>query len=204
MTETEALDFAPLVAAINAQPLSTYTGSLTTPPCAEGLQFFVTTQQLPLNVATYNKIKSVVGFNARYTQAAPGQENLLSVAAKNIQARAGIVAPPVAAPVATPIVESPAAKPTASKAPSKAPAAPAEKVESIPAPVAAPVASPPTSVSKYSRILRASSILTWYQGNVQVVGSQVTPELAKLIKEQTGIDVPVSARLRRAIRAFKA
>ncbi|PMD52492.1 putative carbonic anhydrase [Hyaloscypha bicolor E] len=68
VTETGALDFAPLVDVISKQALHTYEGSLTTPPCAEGLKFFVTSQQLPLDVATFNKIKAVVGFNARFTQ----------------------------------------------------------------------------------------------------------------------------------------
>lgn len=122
ITETGAIDFAPFVAAINAQTLSTYTGSLTTPPCAEGLQFFVTTKQLPINVATFNTIKSVVGFNARFVQATPGTENLLSAASKQIMKQAPIgVAPPAASTSASSTTATPAA--TSST--------PAEKVEAI-------------------------------------------------------------------------
>jgi hypothetical protein len=82
VTETGALDFAPLVDVISKQALHTYEGSLTTPPCAEGLKFFVTSQQLPLDVATFNKIKTVVGFNARFTQNNVGAENLLALSSQ--------------------------------------------------------------------------------------------------------------------------
>jgi len=80
--ETGALDFAPLVDVISKQAFHTYEGSLTTPPCAEGLKFFVTSQQLPLDVATFNKIKAVVGFNARFTQNNVGAENLLALSSQ--------------------------------------------------------------------------------------------------------------------------
>ena len=71
---------------ISKQALHTYEGSLTTPPCAEGLKFFVTSQQLPLNVATFNQIKAVVGFNARFTQNTVGAENLLTLSSQSVTA----------------------------------------------------------------------------------------------------------------------
>jgi len=171
--------------------MSSYTGSLTTPPCAEGLQFFVTTEQLPIDVATFNKIKSVVGFNARFTQNTPGQDNLLSAAARQIQG-AGAVVPPVAAvPSAAPVAEekveaivgAPAAAPVAAPVQS-----PHVVVEKPAAPVAAPVAAP---------IVSAPVV-----GGAHVIGGgKITPEMAKLIKAQTGIDVPVSAKKSRKFRA---
>jgi hypothetical protein len=85
---------------MKAQSLLTYTGSLTTPPCAEGLQFFVTTQQLPIDVATFNKVKAVVGFNARFTQNNAGSPNLLSLASTAMNAGIAPVENVVAAPVA--------------------------------------------------------------------------------------------------------
>ncbi|PVH77285.1 carbonic anhydrase [Cadophora sp. DSE1049] len=103
VTETGALDFAPLVDVLSKQSLSTYAGSLTTPPCAEGLTFFITTEQLALNVATFNQIKAVVGFNARFTQNVVGQDNLLAASAKvvaQVEAAAGGAEAVVAAPVA--------------------------------------------------------------------------------------------------------
>lgn len=154
ITQTGALNFAPFVAAINAQSLSTYTGSLTTPPCAEGLQFFVTSQQLPINVATFNSIKSVVGFNARFVQAAPGKENLLNAAAKQIQKQAPIAGNPVASPPA-------ASSSSTVSATTAAPAAtsPAEKVEAVqPPPVAAPATpAPPAAARPVSSIVPSTS-----------------------------------------------
>ncbi|KAL2063707.1 hypothetical protein VTL71DRAFT_5512 [Oculimacula yallundae] len=84
VTETGPLDFAPLVDVLSKQSLSTYAGSLTTPPCAEGLNFFITTEQLALNVATFNMIKAVVGFNARFTQNIIGEDNLLAASARTV------------------------------------------------------------------------------------------------------------------------
>ncbi|KAI5778742.1 alpha carbonic anhydrase [Geopyxis carbonaria] len=79
VTETGALDFAPLVEHLMGTPLFEYTGSLTTPPCAEGLTFLVTEVPLDLDVATFNAIKSIVRFNSRYTQNDLAQTNILQV-----------------------------------------------------------------------------------------------------------------------------
>ena len=49
--------------------------------CAEGLTFLVLSEPLPLNVATFNAIKKVVKFNARYSQNKLGERNLLDIAA---------------------------------------------------------------------------------------------------------------------------
>lgn len=105
MTETPALAFGTLVEAIKGQNILSYTGSLTTPPCAEGLKFLVTTQQLPLDVASFNTLKAVVGFNSRFTQNTVGATNLLSLTSATLTAagaEAGAAAP-VAAPIAAPV-----------------------------------------------------------------------------------------------------
>jgi carbonic anhydrase len=81
VTETGPIDFSGLVSALEVQPMRTYSGSLTTPPCAEGLTFFVATQTLPLDVKTYNKMKSIIGFNSRFVQNAVGADNLLGLSA---------------------------------------------------------------------------------------------------------------------------
>jgi hypothetical protein len=49
------------------------------PPCAEGLTFLVTTQRLPLDVAFFNALKAVVGFNSHFTQNSAGSPNVLSL-----------------------------------------------------------------------------------------------------------------------------
>lgn len=78
ITETGALDFTQLITHLTTTPLRQYTGSLTTPPCAEGLTFLVTERPLPLDVETYNSLKSVIRFNSRFTQNIIGDSNLLS------------------------------------------------------------------------------------------------------------------------------
>ncbi|KAJ7623026.1 alpha carbonic anhydrase [Mycena polygramma] len=78
-TTTGPLDFSPLIEAIQTRPLFQYAGSLTTPPCKEGLVFLVMEEPLPLNVKTYNALKAVIKFNARYSQNKLGDDNLLAV-----------------------------------------------------------------------------------------------------------------------------
>ncbi|KAJ7065588.1 alpha carbonic anhydrase [Mycena amicta] len=78
-TKTAPLDFTELIRTIEEGPLFQYTGSLTTPPCKEGLTFLVLENPLPLNVKTYNALKNVIKFNARYTQNNLGDDNLLAV-----------------------------------------------------------------------------------------------------------------------------
>lgn len=77
---TGALSMSALAAAIRAGPLYAYDGSLTTPPCTEGVQWLVLGRARPLHVDTYNAVKRVLKFNARYSQNAPGKMNLLEKA----------------------------------------------------------------------------------------------------------------------------
>ena len=57
-----------------------YDGSLTTPPCTEGIKFMIGTEPLSLDVTTYNTLKSIVKFNSRIAQNAPGQQNVIQAA----------------------------------------------------------------------------------------------------------------------------
>ncbi|KAI9783210.1 MAG: hypothetical protein M1839_004050 [Geoglossum umbratile] len=79
VTETCELDFSKFVKALSKQEMFRYTGSLTTPPCKEGLTFLINTEPLKLDIKTYNNVKKVIKFNSRYTQNDLGQENLLKV-----------------------------------------------------------------------------------------------------------------------------
>lgn len=74
---TAALDFSNLASHISNSNVFSYSGSLTTPPCSEEIAFNVVQNPIYVNVATFRAVKSVVKFNSRYTQNAPGQTNLL-------------------------------------------------------------------------------------------------------------------------------
>ena len=54
-----------------------YDGSLTTPPCTEGVKWSVVRDPAFVSVETFAGAKGVMGFNARYTQNEPGERNLL-------------------------------------------------------------------------------------------------------------------------------
>ncbi|KAH8691566.1 putative carbonic anhydrase [Talaromyces proteolyticus] len=84
-TETNTLDFSGVIDHFNSHGIYSYTGSLTTPPCSENVLWYVSTEPLPINVQQYRAVKSVLKFNARYTQDALGQPNLLQVSAKTAQ-----------------------------------------------------------------------------------------------------------------------
>ena len=78
----EGIDTAGLQAHIAASNVLQYTGSLTTPPCSEGVTFLIVENPLKISVADFNAIKKVVKFNSRFTQNSLNQENLVSVAAE--------------------------------------------------------------------------------------------------------------------------
>ncbi|KAF2192248.1 carbonic anhydrase [Zopfia rhizophila CBS 207.26] len=78
-TEIEGLPLESLVEHVQNVELFQYGGSLTTPPCAEGLTFLVTKEPLQIDVDTFNEMKSIVKFNSRYTQNVLGEENLIAV-----------------------------------------------------------------------------------------------------------------------------
>lgn len=80
IAETGPLDFSSLISTFSSVPLLTYAGSLTTPPCTEGPVFYLASQSFPIDVETYNSIKSVVGFNSRFIQNMPGGQNVMVLA----------------------------------------------------------------------------------------------------------------------------
>ncbi|KAF7352159.1 Carbonic anhydrase [Mycena venus] len=84
-TTTGPLDFTSVVHAVMSGPLYQYSGSLTTPPCTQGVTFLVLANPLSLDVQTYNNLKKILKFNARYTQNTLGENNLLAVAYTNSQ-----------------------------------------------------------------------------------------------------------------------
>jgi hypothetical protein len=60
-------------------PFSSYAGSLTTPPCSEGVSWFVSTSRLTISMSSFVAARGVIGFNARFPQNQLGQPNLLQV-----------------------------------------------------------------------------------------------------------------------------
>lgn len=75
-----------------------YSGSLTTPPCSEGVSWFVASEPLSVTLDTYKAARSVIGHNARFAQNAPGEENVLSLSAAGMSSlgSAGAAAEPAA------------------------------------------------------------------------------------------------------------
>lgn len=67
---------------LETTPLLQYRGSLTTPPCKEGITFLVAEQPLPISPTSFNSMKKVLKFNSRYTQGILGEPNLIEKALK--------------------------------------------------------------------------------------------------------------------------
>jgi carbonic anhydrase len=84
-TQTGPLDFSGIINHLNTHGIYEYSGSLTTPPCSESVPWVISTEPLPINVQTYNAVKAILKFNARYTQNNLGQSNLLENAAAELQ-----------------------------------------------------------------------------------------------------------------------
>jgi len=88
-TDIPQFDLSPITSAVKHMRFFKYQGSLTTPPCTEGVTFLVASNPLPLNVEKYNSLKAVVGFNSRFIQSdIPAAENILVTAAKGLNVTA--------------------------------------------------------------------------------------------------------------------
>ncbi|KAI1260363.1 alpha carbonic anhydrase [Xylariaceae sp. FL1019] len=80
MTTSQPFSMTELHSILNTTEFMQYSGSLTTPPCAEGLFWALSVEKLFLTRGTFEKVRRVLGFNSRVTQNAPGMPNLLEMA----------------------------------------------------------------------------------------------------------------------------
>ncbi|KAF8446900.1 alpha carbonic anhydrase [Terfezia claveryi] len=71
------INFRSIMNVTSESKVYTYAGSLTTPPCSEGVTWYVTQDSLSMSVTQFHAWKSVIKFNSRNTQNAPGMENLI-------------------------------------------------------------------------------------------------------------------------------
>lgn len=88
-TKTPAFAMSGLVAMLSGTTFQSYSGSLTTPPCSEGVNWFVATEPLSVTLDSYKAARSVIGHNARFAQNAPGEENVLSLSAAGMSSLGG-------------------------------------------------------------------------------------------------------------------
>lgn len=78
--ESQKLDLAPLIKSIDIKSLVSYSGSLTTPPCTEGVTWLVYQKPMEIDTATYKKFKKAMKFNSRITEGPPGAKNVILMA----------------------------------------------------------------------------------------------------------------------------
>ncbi|KAI4617505.1 hypothetical protein J4E80_005708 [Alternaria sp. BMP 0032] len=80
-TISSGINFTDVVETLKTSDIQTYSGSLTTPPCAEGVTFLIVKDPLPVSVEDFNAIKKIVKFNSRFIQNTLGGENILEIGA---------------------------------------------------------------------------------------------------------------------------
>ncbi|KAI9353890.1 alpha carbonic anhydrase [Obelidium mucronatum] len=68
-TTIPSLDLTSIISALGSSKFYSYTGSLTTPPCTEGVLWLVAQEPLKVSQAQLDKLTKVMPFNSRTTQA---------------------------------------------------------------------------------------------------------------------------------------
>lgn len=82
------VNFRSIMNVTSTSKVYTYAGSLTTPPCSEGVTWYVTQEHLSMSVSQFHAWKTIIKFNSRNTQNAPGTENLIRYSAERAPKRA--------------------------------------------------------------------------------------------------------------------
>jgi hypothetical protein len=70
-TAVEPLEFHALLEHLKDAEVYRYAGSLTTPPCSEGVSWLLSSNPLHIAPSTWIALKSIMGFNARPVQGRP-------------------------------------------------------------------------------------------------------------------------------------
>jgi carbonic anhydrase len=74
---TGELNFNELRNHVRNSQVFQYSGSLTTPPCAQNVAFNIVSSPINIDVSVYKRVKKILKFNSRYTQNHLGEKNLL-------------------------------------------------------------------------------------------------------------------------------
>ncbi|OJD11302.1 hypothetical protein AJ78_07896 [Emergomyces pasteurianus Ep9510] len=83
LVDIRKLNATDMASLINSLPLFSYTGSLTTPPCTEGIPFYILSQAVPMHIDVLNSLKTVIGHNSRFLQNnSPTGENSIVAACR--------------------------------------------------------------------------------------------------------------------------
>ncbi|KAF1974344.1 carbonic anhydrase [Bimuria novae-zelandiae CBS 107.79] len=82
----DGIDFSGVLAQVESSNIFQYSGSLTTPPCSEGVTFLAVENPLQINVPDFNAIKKLVKYNSRLSQNKLGADNIIAVAAGSVEA----------------------------------------------------------------------------------------------------------------------
>ena len=108
-TIESGIDFSGVLSIVQSSNIFQYSGSLTTPPCSEGVTFLAVETPLKINVPDFNAIKKLVKYNSRLSQNTLGADNIIEVAALGMETCANNGSVPVfgngTAPVPVPVVE---------------------------------------------------------------------------------------------------
>lgn len=78
VTMTDRLSFAALTKHLNSNDVLTYSGSLTTPPCKEGVRWLISSVPVSVSAAHVDAVRKILGYSARDVQGELEEPNLMA------------------------------------------------------------------------------------------------------------------------------